>query len=702
MVGRGICRPKVAGDKVNKAVLALAAAALLRGGCGCPGLAAAPIGWTADNGNGTYSNPLFYEEFEDPDVIRVGDDYYLAGTTMHMNPGVMIMHSKDLVNWDLAGYCIDRLDLGPAYRLEGGNIYGRGIWAPCLRYHDGMFYVFSNVNNAGLQIFRAKTPQGPWQRNQLQGFHDLSVLFDDDGKIYLISGNRNPYTIVELNRDLTGVVPGAHHVMNAPGMGEGHHLYRIKGRYYDLSAIPGANTDQMVARADSIDGPWVVERMVQAESLGVPRQAPSRPAGPAGNPNDPGLTLHQGGMVDTPSGEWWSIIMQDHGSIGRMVALVPVTWDHGFPLIGLPGNLRKAPNTWVKPDTGYVQSPRAAFIHDDDFNSGRLNPNWQWNHVPDDSQWSLTEAPGRLRLHSLPATDFYSARNTICQRPPGPESIMTVELGVSGLGQGDIAGLALLSSPYAWIGVAKTAEGPALQMFDQTTHRLATARSSPPGRLWLRVACNFDTDLAIFSWSADGGLFARLGEPFTMTFQLRTFQGVRPGLFNFNTLGRPGGYADFDNFTVAAPRVAGPEREIPLGQTITLTSNAGGRTLAADPKSLTLVDVPANAPGLAARDFQFQVVDLGLGRVALKTANGLFVSAGENGLVLKDLAGAPPGIAESFQWVNLMRGDAMLMSLTNHCYLTTPPRDSGLITVSATGPSPDRKDGACFKWQPVN
>ena len=119
--------------------------------------AAADRHWTADNGNGTYSNPLFYEEFEDPDIIRVGEDYYLAGTTMHMMPGVQIMHSKDLVNWELVGYAIDKLDLGPAYRLEGGNIYGRGIWAPCIRYHDGTFYIFSNVNGAGLQVFQSRS-----------------------------------------------------------------------------------------------------------------------------------------------------------------------------------------------------------------------------------------------------------------------------------------------------------------------------------------------------------------------------------------------------------------------------------------------------------------------------------------------------------------------------------------------------------------
>ncbi|MBM4090584.1 MAG: glycosyl hydrolase 43 family protein, partial [Planctomycetes bacterium] len=377
-----------------------------------PGLPPAAMKhWTADNGNGTYSNPLFYEEFEDPDVIRVGDEYYLAGTTMHMNPGVQLMRSKDLVNWELVGYCMDRLDLGPAFRLEGGNIYGQGIWAPCIRHHQGMFYVFSNVNGVGLQVFRSKSIEGPWERNQLPGRHDLSVLFDDDGKVYIISGNRSPYPIEELSPDLRSFVPDAPRRYLNGQMGEGHHFYKINGQYVDVSAIPGGAADQMVAVADSIDGPWTVTRMVEGESLGVTAAAPDR-----AQPDDRGLWLHQGGIVDTPSGQWWSIIMSDHGSAGRMVSLVPVTWDSGFPLIGLPGNLRKAPNTWIKPDTGHFQEPRPAFIHDDDFAGGKLNPHWQWNHVPDDGKWSVTEKPGVLRLHSLPAADFYSARNSFCQR----------------------------------------------------------------------------------------------------------------------------------------------------------------------------------------------------------------------------------------------------------------------------------------------
>ena len=173
--------------------------------------------------------------------------------------------------------------------------------------------------------------------------------------------------------------------------------------------------------------------------------------------------------------------MSDHGSAGRMVSLVPITWDDGFPLIGLPGNLRKAPNTWIKPDTGYTQEPAPAYVPDDNFDNGKMNPHWQWNHVPDDSKWSLTEKPGVLRLHSLPASDFYHARNSLCQRPPGPESVMTVELDTTGLADGDVAGLALLCNPYAWIGVVKSAEGAKLEMYNSPVARRGFGRGFGQG-----------------------------------------------------------------------------------------------------------------------------------------------------------------------------------------------------------------------------
>lgn len=360
-----------------------------------------------------------------------------------------------------------------------------------------------------------------------------------------------------------------------------------------------------------------------------------------------------------------------------------------------------------------LQNPKPAFTHDDNFDSGKLNPEWQWNHVPDDTKWSLTEKPGVLRLHSLPAGSFYAARNSICQRPPGPESIMTVELDTSGMVAGDNAGLALLSSPYAWIGIVKTAEGTTLQRY--TSPNMGRGRrgaaappanpptmgpANPPSRLWLRVHCNFDTDQALFSWSADGKEFTPLGEPFTMTFQLTTFQGVRPSLFHYNTSGGPGGYVDFDNYTVQEPRARGIERQIPLGKTIVLTSGADGTFLAADTQSNTLISMAADPNQPVPQNARFHVLDEGLGRVTLTAGNGRIVSVRSDGsVVLQDRGDFKPGPSESFQWVNLMRGDTMLMSLTNHRYLATTPNKPGPVTATATGPQPARKSGAEFKWR---
>jgi hypothetical protein len=294
---------------------------------------------------------------------------------------------------------------------------------------------------------------------------------------------------------------------------------------------------------------------------------------------------------------------------------------------------------------------------------------------------------------------------------------MTVELDTSGMVASDTAGLALLSSPYAWIGVVKSAEGTTLQMYDDTGNnsgrrgrRGASAEpantpaptmgpANPPAHLWLRVHCNFDNDQAAFSWSADGKEFTPLGKPFTMTFQLTTFQGVRPALFHYNTSGQPGGYVDFDNYTVDEPRARGIEREIPMGKTIVLTSGADDSFLTANLENSTLVNIPAaeTIPVNA----KFQVIDLGLGRVALKASNGKVVSVDSEKAILKDLGNTKPGDAESFQWVNLMQGDTMLMSLTNHRYLATKPNEPGLVTATAKGPNPARKGGACFKWKVV-
>jgi beta-xylosidase len=660
--------------------------------------------WTADNGNGTYSNPLFYDEFSDPDMIRVGSDYYLTGTTMHTMPGLPILHSRDLVNWRNIGYAFERLDLGPDFRLEEGrNIYGQGIWAPSFRYHKGTFYIFANVNRFGLQVFRAPDPRGPWKHNRIeQGLHDISVLFDDDGKVYAVYG-AGTIRIVELNSGLTGLVPGTERVLvdRAQGMGEGSHFYKLNGRYYIVSAIPGAHVPMKCARSDRLTGPWEVTTISEEESLGVGQghrlrggrgqTGPFEILPPDANPAR-SLTLHQGGIIDTPNGEWWGYSMQDHNSVGRLTCLSPVTWVDGWPYFGLPGNLTRSPGTWVKPNTGATSPAGPPYDRSDDFGGKTLKAVWQWNHAPDDAKWSLTERPGRLRLRSLAAKDFWTARNTLTQRAIGPESIVTTELDASGMRPGDVAGLALLNLPYTWIGIERGADGLAVARFDQTTSKTdrEPVRSS---RVWLRAECNFDTEKAVLSYSVDGKRFTRASGEFTMVFQLRTFQGVRYGLFHYNTGGAPGGHADFADFDVYEPRPRGLTAPIPAGKAVTFASLAdGGASLA--------VENGVVSAGRAGTPFR--VIDAGRGRIALEAPGGGLVSVsgeGAAGAVTVRKA-ARAGNAETFQWVDLHRGDVLLLSLQTHRYIKAPA--AGAVSADHRGGSPDRKDGSFFAWKAIS
>src|ERR1044071_6938361 len=268
--------------------------------------------WTADNGNGTFSNPLFYDEFSDPDLIRVGNDFYMTGTTMHSMPGLPILHSRDLVNWRFVAYALDRLDLGPEFRLEDGkSVYGQGIWAPSFRYHDGTFYIFSNVNNHTTQLFRASNPAGPWTRTAMKrSLHDVSVLFDDDGKGYAVWGYRG-IRIGELTPDLLDIVPGTERELIAAsaGMGERLHVYKIRGRYYLTSAWFTGEMRMPTARADRLTGPWEVNQDVsRGEDFGF-AEGYRMDAGPGQSRRPPFAVrppdreaagrnaIHQGGIV---------------------------------------------------------------------------------------------------------------------------------------------------------------------------------------------------------------------------------------------------------------------------------------------------------------------------------------------------------------------------------------------------------------------
>ncbi|MGC4050141.1 MAG: hypothetical protein QM757_12220 [Paludibaculum sp.] len=267
---------------------------------------------------------------------------------------------------------------------------------------------------------------------------------------------------------------------------------------------------------------------------------------------------------------------------------------------------------------------------------------WQWNHLPDDAKWSLRERPGYLRLHSMPAPDFWMARNTLTQRAIGPESTATAELDASGLIAGDVAGLALLNLPYSWIGVTRQDGQLALEFHDQRSGNPVREALSG-GLLWLRVHCDFDRDIARFSYSLNGKTFKDIGPELPLAFQLKTFQGVRFALFHFNSSGLAGGQADFNEFSVVEPRPRGLTQPIPVGGWITLADLSNGNSLAVEEGRV----VAATKPGQGAA---FRIVDRGRGRIALRTDQGQFVSVsgmGRTGSVV--VKPGPPGNAETFQ-----------------------------------------------------
>jgi xylan 1,4-beta-xylosidase len=645
--------------------------------------------WRPDNGNGTFTNPLFQDEFSDPDLIRVGNDFYLTGTTMHAMPGLPVLHSTDLVNWALLSYALDKLDLGPEFRLEEGKeVYGKGIWAPSFRYHNGTFHIFSNVNGQATQHFTATNPRGPWTRTPMKrSFHDLSVLFDDDGRVWVVWGYRD-LRLAQLDSTLSDIVPGSERQLFDRNslIGEGSHFYKIEGKYYILSAWYAQRMRMPAARADRIDGPWEINPEISAdEDFGLREGARLRGNGNVPeivvNPANPGsrghMAMHQGGIVQTPSGEWWGFSMFEGNSLGRLTALSPITWTDGWPYFGLPGNRGRTPRTWVKPRAPSPARPTAPYTRNDEFSGPALANVWQWNHAPNDAKWSLRERPGYLRLHSLPASDFWWARNSLTQRAIGPRSQPTLILETRGMRPGDVAGLALLNRPYAWIGVRRGDDGDWLEQFDQLTGDTARVRLASR-RVWLRAECDFLTEEATFSYSTDGSRFVPLGARFGMIFQLKTFQGVRYALFHYNARGVAGGHADFDAMRVHEPRVT---RSIPFGKTITIQS--AGR-----PTPLTIDG-----------STRFTVVDRGLGRIALRTGTRYITVVAETDSTSRvAVRDGPPGAGATLQWIETPYGDLTLMALSTHRYLRIEA--DGRLTSDSRGPSPDRREGTALRWTP--
>ncbi len=494
-------------------------------------------------GQSKATNPIIHADVPDPSMIRVGDVYYMSSTTMHMSPGVPIMKSSDLVNWELVSYAYDRLGENDALNMENNkNAYGKGSWASSLRFHNGTFYVstFSSTTGKTYIYYTQDIESGDWKKKSFSpSLHDNSLVFDK-GKVYMIYGNGTLH-MVELKPDLTGLIPGTDRVLiqnaSAPAgpdimLGaEGAQLFNINGKYYIFAITwpKGGMRTVVVHRADKVTGPY--EGRLGLQDQGVA----------------------QGGLIDTPQGQWFAYLFKDNGAVGRIPYMVPVTWENDWPIIGIEG---KVPQTLELPKSnglipGIVQS--------DDFERSMEDPKlplvWQWNHNPVDTHWSLSERPGYLRLQTIRLdSSVVAAKNTLTQRTFGPTSQGEIAIDVSLMKSGDIAGLVLLAEYFGYVGVKKEKDKSyIIQAINESGKEIIKEKIPLKGpEVFLKAVCDFTNmkDQAKFYYSLDGNSWQAIGASLKMRYTLTHFMGYRFGLFNYATE-NAGGSADFDYFKIS-------------------------------------------------------------------------------------------------------------------------------------------------------
>ncbi|MBR5394158.1 MAG: family 43 glycosylhydrolase [Bacteroidaceae bacterium] len=493
----------------------------------------------SDQGNGRYKNPLIFADFPDPDVIRVEDTYYMVSTTMHHFPGATILKSKDLVNWEYCAQPLEQLSTKDRYNLlNDENAYAAGMWACSMAWHNGKFYLLINGNDAGGYVLSTTNPEGKWDKKKLPRiYYDPGMLFDK-GKVYVACGIGN-IQMCELDEDFN-LIREQNVIKDKDGL-EGSHLYKIGDYYYIYATYGGWPSGQAIFRSKNIFGPYE-EKMLVEKIIN-------------GNPN----TVHQGALVETQTGEWWTILQQDLGAMGRMPNLQPVKWTDDWPVVGNKGVPYA---TYTKPKTGNY-SPRAALPTNDNFRSFPLGMQWEWNHNPNDAAWSLFERQGWLRLRpSGSAKRLTQARNMLTQRiyafhdKSSTPSTGTIRLDVRNLQEGDRAGICILQDPYAAIAL-EVKDGKQQLVWWQDTLRVdnsftptqQTQEIKTDSIIYLRAAITYGTSKTQFSYSLDNKTYTNLGDQTTLKYSLTVFVGARFGLFCYNTKDGSNGYADFDWFS---------------------------------------------------------------------------------------------------------------------------------------------------------
>lgn len=492
----------------------------------------------------TAINPVIHADVPDMSIIRVGSTYYMSSTTMHMSPGVPIMKSNDLINWEIINYCYDTLGDIPELNLsEGKSTYGRGSWASCIRYQNNMFYVSTFAQTTGkTYIFSTDDiEKGKWKTITFEpSYHDHSILYGEDGHNYILWGG-GKIRIAELKNDLSGIIEGSERILienaSAPSgdniglPAEGSQLFKVNGKYYlfNITWPKGGMRTVVVHRSDNLNGPW--EGRVVLQDKGVA----------------------QGGLIDTPDGKWYAYLFRDNGSVGRIPYLVPVTWKDGWPILGIDG---KVPMTLDLPAN---KSLIPGIVSSDDFKrkkkDAKLPLVWQWNHNPENSLWSIDGKKGFLRLKTDRIdNDFLLARNTLTQRTIGPECSGSTSININGMKDGDFSGLALLQKKYGLVGVKKEKGNNYIAMVSSESGDVKELERIPfsAEKVYLKAECDFDElrDMASFYYSLNGREWKKIGSQLKMSYTIPQFMGYRYGLFYYSTL-NPGGYVDFDYFKIS-------------------------------------------------------------------------------------------------------------------------------------------------------
>lgn len=496
-----------------------------------------------------FKNPMMWADTPDPDVIRVGDDYWLVTTTMHLMPGAPVMHSKDLVNWKTVSYVFPSLHDTPKYDMNGGTVYGRGQWATSIRYVDGTYYIYFSPNDEPFKgyVYTSKDPRKGWTlAHRIPHFHDASLFFDDDKRAYIFYGTGE---MKELMPDLSGVKPGGRQGKvferdeEETGLLEGSRFIKHDGRYYliMISWPNGKPRRQVCYRADNIEGPYEKKVILESTFGGFPYAG-------------------QGTIVDDGKGNWYGVIFQDRGGVGRVLTLMPCTWKDGWPMLGDENG--KIPTVMGKPLAGFSDGE---IVSSDDFDSERMNIDWQWNHNPVNEAWSLTERKGWLRLKTSRVTDnLYLAPNTLTQRMEGPECSGIVKMDISHMKDGDIAGFSAFNGDAGVVKIVKdgkkvfvVADSQNVELTDKekSVTKVDVTESyrqqlRKQKEIYFRIDANFlpGKDVADFYYSTDGKDWVKVLEGYKMIFDYRRFfMGSKFAIFNYATK-KTGGYVDIDWF----------------------------------------------------------------------------------------------------------------------------------------------------------